>query len=167
MYQDSPLVPIFCALSRSLHRHSSVAQRPPSYHPSSLTSVYLVPVLHSYFHHQYLSGHTVLIHSFHMPKPSQYHLICSLANFLSIPALLRTSSFLPLSIYDTKTKLLKHFISRTFTFLLSALLIPHASAPYKAVGAITPSYRHFLAFIPKPLLLKTLCSSYPCAHTPR
>ena len=32
------------------------------------------------------------------------------------------------------------------TFLLSALLIPHASAPYKAVGTITPSYRHFLAF---------------------
>ena len=38
-----------------------------------------------------------------------------LANFLSIPALLGTSSFLTLSIVDTPTKLLKHFISRPFT----------------------------------------------------
>ena len=46
-----------------------------------------------------------------------------LANSLSIPALLHTSSFLTLSTYNTLTKLLKHFIWRTFTFLLSALLI--------------------------------------------
>ena len=79
-----------------------------------------------------------------------------LANSLSIPALVRTSSFLTLFIPDTRTKLLNHFISITFTFLLSALLIPHASAPYNAVGTITPSYRHFLAFIPNPVLLRTL-----------
>ena len=36
---------------------------------------------------------------------------------LSIPALLRTSSFLTLFIRGTPTKLLKHFISRTFNFL--------------------------------------------------
>ena len=36
-----------------------------------------------------------------------------LANSLYIPALLRTSSFLTLSIFDAPTKLLKHFISRT------------------------------------------------------
>ena len=64
-----------------------------------------------------------------------------------MPALLRTSLFLTLSIRDTPIKLIKHFISRTLTFLLSALLMPHASAPYSAVGTITPSYRHFLAFI--------------------
>ena len=52
-----------------------------------------------------------------------------LANSLSIQALLRTSSFLTISIRDTPTKLLKHFISRTFTFLLSALLISHI--PYQ------------------------------------
>ena len=57
-----------------------------------------------------------------------------LAYSLSIPALLRTSSFLTLSIRGTPTKLLKHLISRTFTFPLSALLIPHDSAPYNAVG---------------------------------
>ena len=56
----------------------------------------------------------------------------------------------------TPTKLLKHFISKTFTFLLSAPLIPYASAPFNAVGTITPSYRHFLAFIPNTLLLRTL-----------
>ena len=97
-----------------------------------------------------------------MPKPSQYSLYWDReSNSLSIPALLRTSSFLTLSIRDTPTKLLKHFIPRTFTFLLSALLIPHASAPYSAVGTITPSYRHFLTFIPNPLLLRTLFSAPP------
>ena len=35
------------------------------------------------------------------------------------------------------------FISKTFTFLLLSLLIPLTFAPYNAVGAITPSYRHF------------------------
>ena len=80
-------------------------------------------------------------------------------NSLSIPALLRTSSFLTRSIRDTPTKLLKHFISKTFTFLHSALLIPHASAPYNSVGTIIPSYRQFLDFIPNPLLLSTLFSA--------
>ena len=73
--------------------------------------------------------------------------------------LLRTSSFLTLSIRDTPTKFLKHFMSRTFTLLLSALLIPHASAPYNAVDTITPLNRHFLAYIPNPLLLRTLFSA--------
>ena len=90
-----------------------------------------------------------------MSKPSQYFLIHSTRQLLSIRALLRTSSFPTLPIRDTPTKLLKHLISRTFTFLLSALLIPHASAPYNAVGTITPSYRHFLALIPNPLLCST------------
>ena len=44
----------------------------------------------------------------------------------------------------------------TLAFRLSALLIPQASAPYNAVGTITPSYRHLLAFIPNSLLLQTL-----------
>ena len=35
---------------------------------------------------------------------------------------------------QTISILSEHFISTTFTFLLSALLIPHASAPYNAVG---------------------------------
>ena len=33
------------------------------------------------------------------------------------------------------------------------------SAPYNFVGTITPSYRHFLSFIPNPLLLRTLFSA--------
>ena len=46
-YQGSPLFPIFCSLTRSLHRHASVAQgHGPSHHPSTLTSVPLVLALH-------------------------------------------------------------------------------------------------------------------------
>ena len=44
VHQGSPLIPIFRALSPSLHRHSSVDQS-PLHNPSSLTSVYLVPDL--------------------------------------------------------------------------------------------------------------------------
>ena len=132
--------------------------RPPSHQPSSLTSVSFVPVLH------WLRPSTPFwpygTHPF-FPHAQTISILWSalLANSLSIPALLRTSSFLTLSIRDTPTKLLKHFISRTFTFLLSELLIPHTSAPSNAVGTITPSYRHFLAFIPNPLLLRTLFSA--------
>ena len=61
--------------------------RPPSHHPSSLTSVYLAPTLHL-LRHQHPSGRKILIHSFHMPKQAL------IANPLFIPALLRTSSFL-------------------------------------------------------------------------
>ena len=48
------------------------------------------------------------------------------ANSLSIPALLCTSTFLTLSIRNTPTKLLKQFISRTFTFFLSFSVLFHA-----------------------------------------
>ena len=67
---------------------------------------------------------------------------------LSIPTLLRTSLFRNLSIRVTPTILLKHFFSKTFTLLISALFILHVSDPYNAVGTITPSYRHILAFVP-------------------
>ena len=130
--------------------------RPPSHNPFSLTSVSLVPVLYSprpltlfwpYGTHPFF------------PHAQTIWACALLANSLYIPALLRTSSFLTIFIRDTPTKLFKHFISKTFTFLLSALLIPHASALYNAVGSITPSYRHFLAFIYNRLLLRTLFSS--------
>ena len=95
MDQGSPRFPVFRALSRSLHHHSSVAIRPPSHHPSSITTASLVPVPH-WLPPSHPSGHTVLIHSFHMPKPSQYPMICSTRYSLSIPALLcwnRISSY--------------------------------------------------------------------------
>ena len=59
----------------------------------------------------------------------------SFSSFLSIPALQRASSFLTLSIRDTPTKLLKHFISKhslSFSHHFSYGVIPHASAPYNA-----------------------------------
>ena len=69
---------------------------------------------------------------------------------------MRTSSFLTLSIRDTLIKLLKNFIARTFTLLLSAVFIPHASDPCDTVGAITPSYDTSL----HPLLLSTPFSTF-------
>ena len=99
------------------------------------------------------------------PNHLNTHWSALLANSLYVPALLRTSSFLTLSIRDTPRKLLVHLISRTFTFLL----IPHASASYNAVGTITFSYRHFLAYIHNPLLLRTTFqrspSSIPLIHS--
>ena len=94
--------------------------------------------------------HTALIHSFQVPKPFKCSLIRptrQIPSYTSSP----TTSFLILSVSDTPTKLLKHFILRTFTFLHSAVLLPHASATYKAVGTITPSlnFRYLFAFIPK------------------
>ena len=128
----------YLSLSRSLRRYPSAAQghlraihpisRFTPYHPST------------YIRHQHFSSNTVLIHSIHVIKPSQYSLILSIRDLLFYISPIRTSSLLTLSIRDTPTKLLKHFISRTFTLLLSALLIPHASAPYNVVGTITPSY---------------------------
>ena len=56
---------------------------------------------------------------------NHFNTICSTlpANFLSIPALQRTYSFLNLSIHVTPTVLIKHFISRTLTILPAALLV--------------------------------------------
>ena len=64
---------------------------------------------------------SILSHAQTISIPSD--LLYSLTPFL-IQLSYATSSFLTLSIRDTPTKLLKQFISRTFTFLLSALLIP-------------------------------------------
>ena len=46
--------------------------------------------------------------------------------------------------------------SLSFSQLFSS---PHASAPYNAIGTISPSDRHFLAFILNPLVLSTLFST--------
>ena len=128
VHQASPLFPIFGVLSRRIHRHSSVAQ--DTFTPSIRTNLRLPrtrPGLTSAINT--LLAIRILIHSFHMSNSSQYSLISPTRYSLSISALLSTSSFLTQSIRDTPTKLHKHFISRTFSFLLSALLIPHASAP--------------------------------------
>ena len=93
------------------------------------------------------------------PNHLNTHWSILLVNSHSIPALLCTSSFLTLSIRDSQTKLLKHFISRRFTFLLTILLIPLAYAPYNAIGTISPSHRHFSAFIHNTLLIMGLMLS--------
>ena len=94
-----------------------------------------------------------------------------LASSIYIPALLY-ALILTKSIRYTPTKLLKHFITRTFTILLSALLILHACAPYN-VKLFLHLDRHFFAFIYNRLLLSTFLNAanfvYPsfilCATT--
>ena len=128
---------------------------PPSHRQSSLTSVSLVPVPHwlrpstpfwPYDTHPFFPhAQTIPIHS-------------DLLYSLSISAL-RTSSFLTLSIRDTPSQTSQTLHLKNIHFPSLTLLIPHASAPYNTVGTITPSYRHFLAFIPSPILLRTLFSA--------
>ena len=139
--------------------------KPSSRHPYNLTSVYPVPALPltSAINTLLAIRYSSILST--CPNHLKTHWSALLANSLSIPALLRTSSFPTQSIRDTPTKLLKHFILKTFTFLLPALLIPQVSAPYNAVGTITPSYRHFFKFIHNPY-----CSAHflglPTLYTP-
>ena len=176
---DSFLVGPFDSLSQPHHATHSVTYIPGLSSPSDVSiSITASTVAHSHLDtvdhpnlglprtsHSLTSAINTLLairnSSILSTCPNHHNILCSalLANSLSIPALLRTSSFLTLSIRDTPTKLLKHFISRTFTFLLSALLISYVSSLYNAVGTITPSYRHFFCFIPNPLLLRTVSSN--------
>ena len=95
--------------------------RPPSPHSSSLTSVYPYPPS-TFIHHKHPSSDTVLIHSLQMPTQSQYSLTRSSRQLPFYTSYLQ-HLLIPNTIHcDAPTKLLKHFISRTFAFLLSALL---------------------------------------------
>ena len=135
-------------LSRSLHRHTPAAQgHLHTIHSTERQSALCPPS--TYFRHRHPSRNTSLIHSLQVSNPSQNSLIYS-------P---RTSSFQTLSLSDTPTKQIRHFISRIFTFLLSALLMLHAYAPYNGVCIITPSYRHFFPYIAYPLLISTKFST--------
>ena len=102
---------------------------------------------------------TVLIHSLHVWKPSQYSVIHSTRQLLSLPALLPTSSFLTPSICNTPTKLLKHFISGTIkdTFFK----IPYVFCSVQSLWYT--SCRDF-ALIPIPLLLSTLFRAPHCLY---
>ena len=150
----------------ALHSFRSFAQPPPSFLSKATSTPSIQPNLGLHHTSPTLTSAINTLMAIRYSSvlstcPNHLNTLWSalLAKSLSIPAHLRTSSYLTLSIRDTPTKLLKHFISRTFTFLLSALLVPQASAPYNGVGAIAPSYRHFLAFTQNPLLLRTLFSA--------
>ena len=81
---------------------------------------------------------------------------------------LHTSSFQTLSIRVTITKLIKYFLTRPFTILISALLTPHASAhfshlmPLPHATPLVQLIQTLIAFMPDPLLLSTL--SYIRCH---
>ena len=109
-----------CIVEQTLHS-LVYCQRTPSHHTSNVTSVYPILGLHFLAWHQY---RTVLIHSIHVSNISQYYLIHS-ARKLPLCSGSSMHLFIPNSIHSWHcTKFLKHFISITFTFLLSALLHP-------------------------------------------
>ena len=143
MHQGSPLLPIIRALSLNLHRHSLL---PKAIFTASIQRNLGLPRTRP----PLTSAINTLLairYSFILcmcPKPSQYSMIRS-THQLPFDTSSPTHLLIPnsISIRDTPTKFFKHLIS-TFTFLHSALLIPHASAPYNEVGTITPSCRHFL-----------------------
>ena len=116
MHQGSSIIPICHALLRCLHCHP----RPPSRHSSNITTVYTVPALHLHLL-SHPSCNTMFFRYYPFApcaQTIQYSLICptvQLPFYTSSP----THLLIPNS---TSTKLLKHFISRTFAFLLSALL---------------------------------------------
>ena len=137
MYQGSLLFPIFRALLRSLHRYSSVAQgHRHTIHASRLTSVSFIFAIHL------LPPSTLFwpygTHPF-FPHAQTVSILSDLLYSLTPFLLLRL--FMPNSIHSSHSNQTSKHISRTFTFLLSELLMPHASAPHNAVGTITPSYR--------------------------
>ena len=117
--------------------------------PSSLCCpmyLHTIHPTHPTSHHQ--SSHTVLIHSIQVSKPSQHSLIHSIHQ-LPFDSSFSTHPSIPTSLQLRHyTKYIKHFISRTFTYLLSAFLIPHATASNNKMRTITPSYRHFFSFTP-------------------
>ena len=137
MHRGSPGLPIFRVLWRSPHRHPSAAQGPSHtvYPTSPLSTLYPPPLTSAINTHLAIQYSSIL-------STCSIHLntlwSTLLASFLSIPVHLRTSSFLSLSFLDTATKL-KHFISRTFLFILS-VLIHHASGPYNAVSTTNYSF---------------------------
>ena len=119
----SPLYHILRTLLHSSHRHQSATQ-------GHIHTIHWIKSLSTSqqpstcFRNKLPSSNPLQIQSRCVFKTSNHrNTLWStlLANSLSIPALLRTSSFLTLSIRVTYTKLLKHFMSGTFNLLLSAL----------------------------------------------
>ena len=134
MYQGSPLFPIFRSLTRTLYFHCS--PRAPSHHPSNLTSVSLVAAL--------LWLLAIRYSSILSTCPNHLNTLWSalLANYISIPALLRTSLF------QTYTHSW-HSNQTSQTLHLKNILFPSLSTSHtpclcsvQAVGTINPSYRH-------------------------
>ena len=159
MHQGSPLLPIF----------HIVAQPPPSSPCCPRLSHTSHPTLprsttysnSTYIRHRHPSRNSVLIHSLHVSKLSQYSVIHFTRPLTFYFIIRRTSSFLTLSIRDTPTQLLKFCNSRTFTFLLSALLIPYAYVLHNAVATITPSIKTLLHIYPQSFI-----SQHTFQHSP-
>ena len=119
LLKGSPLIPIFSTLLHSLHCHSSVAQgHLHPIHPAWFWSLCTCPPMTS-------AINTLLA--------IWYSSI--LAQTIAILSDPFYSSFLTINLWYPN-RIPQTHISRTFTFLLSARLIPHASALYNVVGTI-------------------------------
>ena len=106
MQPFSPHFSIFRALLMALHTIHPAQPWCTSYLPST------------YFCHQHHSGHTVLIHFFHMPKPSQHFLIRS-TRLLPFYSSSPTHIFIHnSSIRDTPTKL-SNILSQEYSLSFS------------------------------------------------
>ena len=171
LQQGYPLLPLLIVVQPPLL--FPCYRRQPSHHPFNLTSVYLVPALHLLPPTTLFTPYGTLSFSLRFQTTLTLTIWSTLpANSLSSHALHRTSSFLTLSIRVTSTLLLELFISRTFTLLLSALLILHVYVPYSHLvkcvctlygsgrATTASSYRHFFAFMPNHQFFSTLFSPF-------
>ena len=105
MHQGSPCFSYLLLIDAQPPPLSRCCLRPLSHHPSNLTLVYPYPSS-TYFGHRHLYSHTVLIRPLHVSQTISILPVWStlLSNSLAIPASLRTTSFLNLSIRDTKNQ---------------------------------------------------------------
>ena len=147
-------------LSTSSYISRIVAQPPPSF--LCCPKATFTPSIQPNFglprtRPQHPSGHTVLIHSFHTPKPSQYSLIRS-----TLQLLLHSSSPKHLFIPNSTHSRHSNQTPRTLTLPLSAPPTPHVSGPHSAAGTTTPSYRHLRSpsQIPHCSALTTPCTPH-------
>ena len=120
-YSINPPLPIFCPLLRSLHRHHSAT------HSNFALSIQLtlrLPRIRTFVPHllspQHPFTHMVLLPIWY----SSIHYARQLSFYSNSSMIF---SFLFLSICVAPTILLKYFISRTFSLLLSAFFLPHVS----------------------------------------
>ena len=123
-HNRSPLISIPSTLTCLPHIHPPIIQ-------GSLYSIHLLkprpPSSTSpfNFHIHYLFQQSFIIHPFNMTEPSQNIHIYSSCQFLRIPILALTISFLTLSNQDTPVIILRHFISNTFSSCSSFTFILH------------------------------------------
>ena len=147
MRQVNPLLLVLSALSRSLHRHPSASQGHLYTIQPNLGLPRTRPPLTST-----INTLLVIRYSSILSKCSNHF---NTSDLLYMPDrfLFQLSTHLSIQNSFHRNTPTKHCISRTFNFLLSVLLIAHATAPYNAVCSFAPSHRYFRIY---PLIMYCL-----------